>query len=40
VNPRLTAAYAGLSAKLGRNLSADLLAAHGVAGDQSCGARS
>jgi tyramine---L-glutamate ligase len=31
VNPRLTAAYAGLSAKLGRNLSADLLAAHGVA---------
>jgi predicted ATP-grasp superfamily ATP-dependent carboligase len=39
VNPRLTAAYAGLSAKLGRNLSADLLAAHGVARSESCGAR-
>jgi predicted ATP-grasp superfamily ATP-dependent carboligase len=32
VNPRLTAAYEGLSARLGRNLAADLLAAHGVAG--------
>ena len=40
VNPRLTAAYAGLSAKLGRNLSADLLAAHGVSSGQSCGAGS
>ncbi|WMY12240.1 ATP-grasp domain-containing protein [Paraburkholderia phenoliruptrix] len=30
VNPRLTVAYAGLSAALGRNLSASLLAAHGV----------
>ena len=30
VNPRLTAAYAGLSARLGRNLAASLLAAHGV----------
>jgi predicted ATP-grasp superfamily ATP-dependent carboligase len=40
VNPRLTAAYAGLSARLGRNLSADLLAAHGVAAGQSCGAGS
>jgi predicted ATP-grasp superfamily ATP-dependent carboligase len=34
VNPRLTAAYAGLSAQLGRNLAGDLLKAHGVA----CGA--
>lgn len=31
VNPRLTAAYAGLSAQLGRNLAGDLLKAHGVA---------
>lgn len=31
VNPRLTAAYAGLSAHLGRNLAGDLLRAHGVA---------
>ncbi|MBW0445277.1 ATP-grasp domain-containing protein [bacterium M00.F.Ca.ET.228.01.1.1] len=30
VNPRLTVAYAGLTAALGRNLSAALLAAHGV----------
>jgi len=30
VNPRLTVAYAGLSAALGRNLSAVLLGAHGV----------
>jgi predicted ATP-grasp superfamily ATP-dependent carboligase len=30
VNPRLTAAYAGLSAQLGRNLAGDLLKAHGV----------
>jgi predicted ATP-grasp superfamily ATP-dependent carboligase len=30
VNPRLTAAYAGLSARLGRNLAESLLAAHGV----------
>src|SRR5579864_641680 len=30
VNPRLTAAYAGLSARLGRNLAGCLLAAHGV----------
>jgi predicted ATP-grasp superfamily ATP-dependent carboligase len=30
VNPRLTAAYAGLSTRLRRNLAADLLKAHGV----------
>ncbi|ACC75532.1 ATP-grasp domain-containing protein [Paraburkholderia phymatum] len=30
VNPRATVAYAGLSARLGRNLAADVLAAHGV----------
>jgi predicted ATP-grasp superfamily ATP-dependent carboligase len=30
VNPRLTVAYGGLSARLGRNLAADLLAAHDV----------
>ncbi|CAG4913409.1 ATP-grasp domain-containing protein [Paraburkholderia saeva] len=30
VNPRLTAAYAGLSARLGRNLAGALLQAHGV----------
>jgi predicted ATP-grasp superfamily ATP-dependent carboligase len=30
VNPRLTVAYAGLSAALGGNLAAALLAAHGV----------
>jgi len=30
VNPRLTVAYAGLSAALGRNLACALLAAHGV----------
>jgi predicted ATP-grasp superfamily ATP-dependent carboligase len=30
VNPRLTVAYAGLSAALGRNLARDLLTAHGV----------
>ncbi|TCK38609.1 putative ATP-grasp superfamily ATP-dependent carboligase [Paraburkholderia sp. BL8N3] len=30
VNPRLTVAYAGLSARLGRNLAAELLASHGV----------
>jgi predicted ATP-grasp superfamily ATP-dependent carboligase len=30
VNPRLTAAYAGLSARLGRNVAGDLLKAHGV----------
>lgn len=32
VNPRLTVAYAGLSRALGRNLAAELLAAHGVPG--------
>jgi predicted ATP-grasp superfamily ATP-dependent carboligase len=36
VNPRLTAAYAGLSARLGRNLAGDLLKAHGV--PYECGA--
>ena len=36
VNPRLTAAYAGLSARLGRNLAGDLLKAHGM--PQECGA--
>jgi predicted ATP-grasp superfamily ATP-dependent carboligase len=36
VNPRLTAAYAGLSARLGRNLAGDLLKAHGV--QHGCGA--
>ncbi|TCG09440.1 hypothetical protein BZM27_05710 [Paraburkholderia steynii] len=30
VNPRATVAYAGLSARLGRNLAADVLAAHGL----------
>jgi predicted ATP-grasp superfamily ATP-dependent carboligase len=30
VNPRVTMAYVGLSARLGRNLAADVLAAHGV----------
>jgi len=28
VNPRVTCAYAGLSASLGRNLAAELLSAH------------
>ena len=36
VNPRLTAAYAGMSARLGRNLAGDLLKAHGV--PHECGA--
>lgn len=36
VNPRLTAAYAGLSARLGRNVAGDLLRAHGV--PYECGA--
>lgn len=42
VNPRLTAAYAGLSAQLGRNLAGDLLKAHGVQHGCAyvCGARS
>lgn len=35
VNPRLTVAYAGQSARLKRNLARDLLAAHGVAGFES-----
>jgi tyramine---L-glutamate ligase len=44
VNPRLTVAYAGLSAALGRNLASGLLAAHGVNPEpcdepQTCGAR-
>ncbi|CAB3753924.1 ATP-grasp domain-containing protein [Paraburkholderia solisilvae] len=30
VNPRVTMAYVGLSARLGRNLAADVFAAHGV----------
>ncbi|MBN3758198.1 ATP-grasp domain-containing protein [Paraburkholderia sp. Tr-20389] len=30
VNPRATVAYAGLSARLGRNLAVDVLAAHGL----------
>jgi predicted ATP-grasp superfamily ATP-dependent carboligase len=30
VNPRLTCAYPGLSAKLGRNLAADILALHAI----------
>ncbi|MBP0594112.1 ATP-grasp domain-containing protein [Paraburkholderia sp. LEh10] len=30
VNPRATVAYAGLSARLGRNLAADVLCAHGL----------
>ncbi|MDE1179171.1 ATP-grasp domain-containing protein [Paraburkholderia sp.] len=32
VNPRLTAAYVELSARLGRNLASSLLTAHGVSG--------
>jgi tyramine---L-glutamate ligase len=42
VNPRLTSAYAGLSAQLGRNLAGDLLKAHGVQHGRACvyGARS
>jgi predicted ATP-grasp superfamily ATP-dependent carboligase len=45
VNPRLTAAYAGLSARIGRNLAAELLASHGVPSGShahacTCGARS
>ncbi|MBC5782231.1 ATP-grasp domain-containing protein [Ramlibacter sp. USB13] len=32
VNPRVTCAYVGLSALVGRNLAADILAAHGVQG--------
>ncbi|MDQ7980622.1 ATP-grasp domain-containing protein [Paraburkholderia sp. SARCC-3016] len=32
VNPRVTMAYVGLSARLGRNLAADVFAAHGVRG--------
>ena len=36
VNPRLTAAYAGLSARLGRNLASDLLTAHGVPHGCAC----
>lgn len=35
VNPRLTVAYAGLSAALGSNLAAALLAAHGVRVERS-----
>jgi predicted ATP-grasp superfamily ATP-dependent carboligase len=38
VNPRLTAAYAGLSARLGRNLAGDLLKAHGVPHKYGAGA--
>ncbi|WP_042268022.1 ATP-grasp domain-containing protein [Paraburkholderia heleia] len=43
VNPRLTVAYAGLSAALGANLASGLLAAHGVRPErrdepQACGA--
>jgi tyramine---L-glutamate ligase len=38
VNPRLTAAYAGLSARLGRNLAGDLLKAHGVPHEYGAGA--
>jgi predicted ATP-grasp superfamily ATP-dependent carboligase len=30
VNPRATVAYAGMSARLGRNIAADVLAAHGL----------
>ena len=38
VNPRVTCAYAGLSAILHRNLAADVLAAHGVSGVQEAAA--
>ena len=39
VNPRLTVAYAGLSASLGGNLARALLAAHGARIDRSAAAR-
>ena len=38
VNPRVTCAYVGLSAILGRNLAADILAAHPRSGVQEAAA--